>query len=375
MARQPAAASTTPPPDGWFYARREQQHGPAGRQGPVSFDRLKKLARKGWLTADDLVWHRELPDWLPAADLPGLFTRRPLPDLLKRADDALGRLAGTRRRRLEQARKIRAAEQPARHKLAAIEPDPSSKPEPKPRRPAVVPPPVPPGAPAPVSEPAGKPVGSGPAVTIESLPVRYLFTGVAGLLAALGTIFMLVEPSLLARLLLGGGLLAVAGSLLPELLTVAVATGGLIGRLLVAVVGHWRSARKRTRAQQDEALRRAAISRQGRAADTPSDESAGQLHAGTRRAYEHESLGGMVVIREPAIKLWSRPVAGVLSLCLPGLGQCYKGRMLSGVVWFCCVSMGYAALVIPGLVLHLLCITAAASGSNYSQPRTEVVRE
>jgi len=371
MARQPSMPPTSPSQEGWFYARRGQQHGPAGRQGPVSLERLKKLARKGWLTADDLVWNRDLPDWLPAADVPGLFSRRRLPALLRRADDALGRLAGTRRKRLERARKIRAAEQPTtRQPQRPV----ASNRKPKPQRPAVVPPPVPPARPVPPvpAQPVATPAS---AVAIEALPLRYLLSGFAGLLAALGTIFMLVEPSLLARLLLMGGLVLAAVGLLPEILKGLAVTGSLIGRLLVVVVGQWRAAAcRRAAAQQDEALRRAAAKRQGLADDATAVAS-GKLHTGTRTRYEHDSLRGMVVVREPAIKLWSRPVAGFLSFMLPGLGQCYKGHILSGLVWFCCVAMGYAALIVPGLVLHLLCITAAASGANYSEPRTEVIRE
>lgn len=370
MARQPSMPTTSPSPDGWFYARRGQQHGPAGRQGPVSLDRLKKLARKGWLTADDLVWNRDLPDWLPAAEVPGLLSRRRLPALLQRADDALGRLAGTRRKRLEQARKIRAAEQPATRQQQP----PVVRSKAKPLRPAVVPPPVPPASPVPPVPP--QPVAAPAAiVTSESPTLRYVLAGFASLLAALGAIFMLVEPSLLARLLLLGGLGLTAAGLLPEILKALAVTGSLIGRLLVAAVGQWRaSARRQAAVQQDEALRRAAAKRQGLADDAMAAAS-GTLHAGVRTRYEHESLGGMVVVREPAIKLWSRPVAGMLSFVLPGLGQCYKGHILSGLVWFCCVAMGYAALVVPGIVLHLLCIAAAASGANYSEPHTKVIRE
>ncbi|MEY3032911.1 MAG: hypothetical protein RLZZ622_1386 [Planctomycetota bacterium] len=369
MARPAQHQPRSPSTEGWFYARRGQEHGPAGRQGPVSLVRLKKLARKGWLTAEDLVWHRDLPDWLPAAELPGLFNRRRLPALLKQADDALGRLAGTRRRRLERARKMRAAEQ-------AASPRPSVSPRKAQPERRVVPPPVPPASPSPPAKLAASGAAVAPTATIETLPLRYLLAGFAGLLALLGMIFMLVEPSLLAWLLLVGGLVLTTAGLLPEILMGLAMTGSLIGRLLVTAVGQWRSAaQRRAVLQQDEALRRAAAKRQGLPESELAASSAAQLHAGTRYRYAHESLGGMVVVREPAIKLWSRPVAGLLSFVLPGLGQCYKGHILGGIVWFCCVSMGYAALIFPGLVLHLLCIAAAASGSNYSQPRTEVIRE
>lgn len=370
MARPAQHQPRSPSPEGWFYARRGQQHGPAGRQGPVSLVRLKKLARKGWLTAEDLVWHRDLPDWLPAAELPGLFNRRRLPALLKQADDALGWLAGTRRQRFQRARKIRAAEQ------AASPPPAASPSKPELQQQAVVPPPVPPAIPSPSAESAAAVPAVAPPALVETLPIRYFAAGLTGLLALLGTIFMLVEPSLLARLLLVGGIVLTAAGLVPEILAGMAITGGLIGRLLVAAVGQWQSAaRRRVVLQQDEALRRAAAKRQGIAESDLAAGDVARLHVGTRHRYEHDSLRGMVVVREPAIKLWSRPVAGFLSFVLPGLGQCYKGHVLSGVVWFCCVGMGYATLIFPGLVLHLLCIAAAASGSNYSLPRNEVIRE
>ncbi len=368
MARQSAAPALDAAAEGWFYARQGRRQGPAGRQGPVSLVRLKKLARKGWLTADDLVWHRDLPDWIAASDLPGLFNRRRLPALLKRVDDALGRLAGTRRKRLQRARRTRPVKPSATpHSVA-----PSGGP--RPQRSAAVPPPVPPAAPPRPAQSAAKVPTTATALTIESIPPRYLLAGFAGMLAVLGVIFMLIEPSLLARLLLAGGLLALTAGLVPEIVAGAARAGGLIGRLLVAAVDTWRSTRERRVAvQQDEPLQQAAARRQGLAAGPAAGPRT--LHAGTETRHEHASLGSMVVVREPPIKLWRRPVAGLLSFLLPGLGQCYKGHVLGGLVWFCCVSTGYATLVFPGLVLHLLCVAAAASGANYSEPRTEVIRE
>jgi hypothetical protein len=66
-----------------------------------------------------------------------------------------------------------------------------------------------------------------------------------------------------------------------------------------------------------------------------------------------------------AIKRWSPFVAFLLSLLIPGLGQVYKGQALNGIVWFCVVLVGYAALIVPGLILHLCCVIGAASGDPY----------
>lgn len=62
-------------------------------------------------------------------------------------------------------------------------------------------------------------------------------------------------------------------------------------------------------------------------------------------------------------RAFSPIVAAFLSLIIPGLGQIYKGQLLNGIVWFIVVAIGYAALIVPGLVLHILCILGAASGS------------
>ncbi|HUY32965.1 MAG TPA: hypothetical protein VMV69_09305 [Pirellulales bacterium] len=62
---------------------------------------------------------------------------------------------------------------------------------------------------------------------------------------------------------------------------------------------------------------------------------------------------------------WSRLVAALLSLMVPGLGQMYKGRIINGVVWLIVVVIGYVALVISGLILHFCCIIGAASGDPY----------
>lgn len=67
-------------------------------------------------------------------------------------------------------------------------------------------------------------------------------------------------------------------------------------------------------------------------------------------------------------------VAAVLSFLIPGLGQIYKGQVLSGLVWFFVIQSLYVASVltlmccigfvgIPVVImLHLICIFDAASG-------------
>jgi hypothetical protein len=62
---------------------------------------------------------------------------------------------------------------------------------------------------------------------------------------------------------------------------------------------------------------------------------------------------------------WSPGVAMLLSLLLPGLGQIYKGQLINGLLWMFMTVGGYFMMVIPGLVLHLLCVLGAGSGDPY----------
>lgn len=57
----------------------------------------------------------------------------------------------------------------------------------------------------------------------------------------------------------------------------------------------------------------------------------------------------------------SNGVAAVLSLVIPGAGQMYKGHVGVGFLWLIFVPIGYLALILPGLVLHLICVLTAAS--------------
>ena len=85
--------------------------------------------------------------------------------------------------------------------------------------------------------------------------------------------------------------------------------------------------------------------------------------------------GNVVVINQPPSWLWSPGMAAVLSFFLPGLGQLYKGQIINGVVWFFAVCMGYAALILPGLILHFFCVLGALSGNPWSEGKTMVVRQ
>jgi TM2 domain-containing membrane protein YozV len=60
--------------------------------------------------------------------------------------------------------------------------------------------------------------------------------------------------------------------------------------------------------------------------------------------------------------------AAVLSLIVPGAGQLYAGRPISAVSWFTLVTLGYMLLIVPGVLLHILCIASAAAAANQWRP-------
>jgi TM2 domain-containing membrane protein YozV len=52
-------------------------------------------------------------------------------------------------------------------------------------------------------------------------------------------------------------------------------------------------------------------------------------------------------------------VAAVLSVLLPGLGQVYAGRLGAGALWFLGTMFAYWAILIPGFLVHAVCIWSA----------------
>jgi hypothetical protein len=78
-------------------------------------------------------------------------------------------------------------------------------------------------------------------------------------------------------------------------------------------------------------------------------------------------------VAPPAVRKWNPGVAAVCSFFIPGLGQMYKGQVLNGLFWLFIVAVGYVLYIIPGLILHLLCIFGAASGDPYDRKPVEEV--
>lgn len=57
----------------------------------------------------------------------------------------------------------------------------------------------------------------------------------------------------------------------------------------------------------------------------------------------------------------SAGVAGVLSFLIPGLGQIYKRDVAGGLIWLVLTVGGYVFFILPGLILHILCIVDAVA--------------
>jgi TM2 domain-containing membrane protein YozV len=52
-------------------------------------------------------------------------------------------------------------------------------------------------------------------------------------------------------------------------------------------------------------------------------------------------------------------VAAVLSVLIPGLGQVYTGRLGAGALWFLGTGFAYWAILIPGFLVHAVCVWSA----------------
>jgi len=155
--------------DDWFYAQAEERH------GPVTWDRLRKLARDGWLQPTATVWQPGAPP-RPAAAIDGLF---PV-SVGSMLQQAIGQLAS---------------------------PTPS---------------PAPPLPPAPPSRSGRRRRRRRRRheVVEEALPFgwqpRHVVVAAGGLLAALGIAFLFIDPTPLALVFLLGGLVLLAGGLVVE---------------------------------------------------------------------------------------------------------------------------------------------------------------
>ena len=56
-------------------------------------------------------------------------------------------------------------------------------------------------------------------------------------------------------------------------------------------------------------------------------------------------------------------IPDLMSFFIKGLGQIYKGLVLNGFAWLVFVVIGYFPFIIPGVILHFLCILGAKMGN------------
>jgi len=325
--------------DDWYYARKGE------RFGPVPWAKVRALAEQGWLMPGDLVWTPDMSDWQPAASVKGLF-KNSLVESLGSAVD--GVIPGIR--------------------------------------------PVPAGldSNAAGSRDRGPESPFGPDF-FEHLAPRHLVAACGAFVAALGIAFTAISPSSLGLAFTLGGLALAAAGMYAE-----------VGTLLAQAVANIATARKEAAERRLEMRRlaveqkkleveaaRLAAEKDARERPVPmapppvppaepvASRPMPQAAAGEPRLVPADHYGPgehVTVINHAPVQRWSPALAAVLSFLVPGLGQLYKGQFLNGIVWFFLVGVGYLALILPGMLLHLFCIVGAASGNPWTPGRTEVVR-
>lgn len=69
----------------------------------------------------------------------------------------------------------------------------------------------------------------------------------------------------------------------------------------------------------------------------------------------------------------SKLLAAILTFFIPGLGQMYKGQVLSGIFWLVIIGICYiSGILLPlGVVLHIVCFLGAAFGKSATQRQNE----
>jgi hypothetical protein len=321
--------------DDWHFTRNKE------RQGPVAFAKLKEMAREGWLDRDDLVWHSGLKEWTPAAQVQGLF--------------------GTSVSQMFQQVISRNGEpKPAGN-------DPAARP---------------PEMPIKISKRKIKLDRSRESsFNWHDLAPRHLLAACGGFLATLGIAFTVIAQSRLALAFTLSGLCIAAVGLSVEI-------GQLLGQAVHNIGTASKEASDRRLRAQEIALEKrrldlevAQLAQQDKhrerilPADPASASAQAQMAAAPLVHGDSPASGNVVVINQPPVRLWSPGLAAVLSFFMPGLGQLYKGQIINGIIWFLFVCMGYAALVVPGLILHFFCVLGALSGNPWTEGKTTVVRQ
>ena len=66
--------------------------------------------------------------------------------------------------------------------------------------------------------------------------------------------------------------------------------------------------------------------------------------------------------RDNQLQQWtatSSTQAALLSFFVPGLGQLCSGRVPAGLLWMMFTCLGYVCFIVPGMLLHILCVINA----------------
>ena len=89
-----------------------------------------------------------------------------------------------------------------------------------------------------------------------------------------------------------------------------------------------------------------------------------QLVAGQAAKQVSAALVPAVQSREPQqLQHWNTTTstqAALLSFFVPGLGQMCSGRVPAGLLWMMFTCLGYVCFIVPGIVLHILCVINAS---------------
>lgn len=326
--------------DNWYYAQNGE------RKGPVSLVRLKAMAAEGWLKPEDLIWRAGLAEWIPAQDADEIFP------------GSLGKLL----------RKTIAGLQPTKSSAVAELSEDSS----------------PPTIPAKISKPAKakrqsravSPAKPESEVDWSDLSPRHLVAAGGGFLAALGIAFTAIAQSNVALAFTLSGLFIAGAGLYVEI-------GRLLGQAIENIGKASREAAERRLRAKELALEKQRLDLEAaRLTQENASRDAAAAPATVLANHQAEyapaspaSPGQVVVINQPPVRLWSPGLAAVLSFFMPGLGQLYKGQFFNAVAWFFIVMLGYAALIVPGLILHFFCVLGALSGNPWTEGKTTVVRQ
>lgn len=317
--------------DDWYYTQSNE------RKGPVTPAKLKAMADEGWLIPTDLVWKKGMPNWVPAEKVRGLFGNA----IVQRLKEAVEGVVS------------QPADNDAKPESAPAKPEPTS---------------------TAVSAPT-QPEPDRPAFDLANLKPRHLLAGCGGFIAALGIAFTAIAQSPLALALTLGGLALVAVGMYVEIGQLLGQAIENIGKASREAAIRRQEAKKLTIEKQRLDLEAKRLAHEQAALQQAAAPGAMAVASQVSGPSQQAPGGSVVVINQAPVRRWSPGLAAVLSFFMPGLGQLYKGQIINGIFWFLFVSMGYVALIVPGLILHFFCVIGALSGNPWTEGKTTVVRQ